>query len=93
MIYKILNKIISVIILAIISGCIEHHVSEIRNQMGREDFLANQTVRYDHYYASPHSVVIMVIACLFLIGFYLVAYEFIALVVLKLLVKINEPPV
>lgn len=61
--------------------------------MGRDAFLAKEAVRYDRHFAQPDSIVIDVIAYLFLLGVLLVAYELIAFVVLKILEKINADPI
>jgi hypothetical protein len=92
MINKVVSKIISAGILAVICGCILHLVDAGKGQMGREAYLAGQAARYDRDYAQPHSMIIQVIACLIVIGVCLAAYELIAFVVLKILEKINGDP-
>ena len=59
-------------------------------QIGREAFLAKQATRYDRQIAHPDSIVIEIIAGLFLLGILFAAYELIAFVVLKVLYRMNE---
>lgn len=93
MINKIVGKILSAGILAIICGYCSHFMDVNRGQMGREAYLLSQASRYDRDLAQPHSVVLYVIACLFMIGVCLAAYEIIALAIIKILEKINSDPI
>jgi hypothetical protein len=93
MINKIVSKILSAGILAIIYGCYSHIMDVNKGQMGREAYLVSQAAGYDRDLAQPHSVVLYVIACLFMIGICLAAYELIALAITKILEKINSDPI
>ncbi len=55
--------------------------------MGREAFLARQGTRYDRVFSHPISIIIELIAGLFLLGILFAAYELVAFGVLKILEK------
>jgi hypothetical protein len=82
-----LSRMVSVGILGIIAACAMHIHHARVVQMGREAFLTKQGARYDRLFAHPASIIIELIAGLFLLGVLFAAYELIALVVLKILEK------
>jgi hypothetical protein len=89
MINKIISRIISAGIWAVFLGLLLHMDHVRWNQMGKEAFLAKEAARYDRNFADPVSVIIDVIACLFLLCIFLAIYEAIAFVIFKVLEKIN----
>ena len=86
---KIISRIISVGILAIIATCILHILHAEKFQMGREAYLAEQAAFYDRYYAHSASIAAGALATLSLAGIFYGVYELIAFVVLKILERIN----
>jgi hypothetical protein len=94
---KILSKIITAGMFAIIMGCFLYIVQQENVQMGRAAFLAKEATHYDkelHLSAHPSITLISAIfVSLFLYGILFAAYELIAFVVLKVLEKINADPI
>ena len=86
---RIISRVISASVFGIIAACAMHIDHAKRGLMGREAFLAKQAARYDRHFAHPESLVIDVIACLFLLGILFAAYELIAFVGAKVLAKAN----
>ncbi len=89
MINHIVSRVLSAGVLVIITACFTHILDVHRSQMGQSAYLANESARYDRYLAHPHSIIINLLANMILIGVVLAAYELVAFVVLKIMVRIN----
>jgi hypothetical protein len=86
---KVLGRLISIGILAIIAACVIHIDHTRQYEMGREAFLAKKAAFYDHNYAHPDSTFHNAILSLFILGILYAPYELIAFVALKVLERIN----
>ncbi len=59
-------------------------------QLGREKFLAKQAIRFDRHFASPDSIGIQGLACVFFAGGLFSAYELVAFGISKALKKVED---
>jgi len=88
--HRLLSKIISAVIVAVIQNSIFYMMDVHRAEMGRDRFIAQQTARYNRTVANA-SFVHYLIPSLLLLGIMLVMYEFFAFATCKFLDKIfNE---
>ncbi len=86
---KMLSRIISIGILAIIAASVIHIAHTKEYQIGREAYLAKEATNYDHHFAHPDSIAGTAIASLFFISAFYAVYELIAFLTLKVLERIN----
>jgi hypothetical protein len=84
---RVIGRIISAIILAVLFGLYMHHDYVVRGQMGRDVFLAKQAARFDRHFANPDPVVVQLIATVILFGIFFSVYELIAFVLSKIFEK------
>jgi len=94
MIRYLLSRLITLGIFAFFLAAVSHFYHSKVGEQGRDAFLAHQADRFDRFYAHPSSIVLELIAVLFMLGFLFVAYEVVAFVVLKILeqIKTDEAP-
>ena len=84
-----ISRIVSVGIMGLIAGFFIHVMRAQEALMGREAYLAKQAARYDHHAAHPDLLVIPIIAGLIMACIYFGIYELLALVIRKVLEKLN----
>lgn len=84
-----LSRIVSVGIMGLIAGYYIHAMQAREALMGREAYLAKQAAIYDQHAAHPHLLVIPIIAGLIMACIYFGIYELLALVIRKILDRIN----
>jgi hypothetical protein len=84
-----LSRIVSIGIMGFIAGFFIHSMRAREALMGREAYLAKQAASYDQHAAHPDMLVISIIAGLIMACIYFGIYELLALVVRKILDKIN----
>ena len=86
---KIISKIISAGIIAILMGLwlyIDHSHGQ---QTGKDAFLAKEGARYDRHFANPEPAITDIIAALVLFYIFFAIYEAVAFVIFIILEKIN----
>ena len=86
---KIISKLISGAICAIVSGLLVYMDYVQRGQLGKDAFLAKQAARYDKYFAHPEPIIINIITSLILFCILFAIYEAMGFVIFKILEKIN----
>jgi hypothetical protein len=84
--YRLISKIISAIIVAVILNCAFYRMNLHHAVMGREAYMAQQAARYDRIMVSP-SFTHYLIPSLFMLGIMFVMYEFFAFAICKFLDK------
>jgi hypothetical protein len=85
-----ISKIIAALLLGILLGGAAHHSYVTQGQLGREDFLAKEGVRFDKFYAKPHSISVVMLASVIMTGFAFGAYEVVAFGFSKILKRTDD---
>ena len=77
--HRIISGAIAAMIIGIVMALAMHHDEINRGQLGREEFLAKQGVRYDKYFSKPDPIGGEMIQCMIATGVFVGAYELVAL--------------
>ncbi len=77
---RLIGKIVSAIIIAILFALYMRHDHVKGGQMGREAFLAKEGVRFDRHFANPDPVAVDVVASFIMFGCVFGGYELLAFI-------------
>jgi hypothetical protein len=96
--HRTIGRIISTIIFGFILGLVLHHQHVSRGQMGREEFLSQQAMRFDVYFSRPAPIFFEYFTGVFFISGLFFAYEAAAYGISRVLTivagkKDGSPPV
>ena len=86
---RTIGRIIAALVVGVALGGAMHLEEVKRGQMGREEFLAKQAIRFDKHYAKPDSVAIDIIVCVFMASAVFGIYELIAFGASKVLKSVG----
>ena len=88
-----ISKLITALIAGILLGAAVHHNHVKKGELGREDFLAKQGVRFDKFYAKPPSIALEVFVGVIMAGCTFGAYELVVFGLSKIFKKTDDDSV
>jgi len=87
---RTISKIITALLFGLLMGGAVHHDHVKRGELGREDYLAKQAIRFDKFFSKPPSIALEMFVGVILAGFAFGAYELVAFGLSKALKKTDD---
>lgn len=82
---RIMSRILAALVLGVFLGCWAHHDYVSGARLGRDAFLAKESVRYNKFFAKPLPIAADIVASVIVIGCTIGIYEVVAFTFSKLL--------
>jgi hypothetical protein len=87
--YRVSGRIVSALLLTVVTAMAVHQYIAKLGQTDRTAYLAEQAQNYDRLVAHPLNIIALVVVCAFVVGGAIALYELLALGAYKMLNKVS----